>query len=191
MLEFAIALLVLSVMIPLILRGRARAPVGPPREIAPAEHDPIYLELRALALAGDRADLKLEAPPPGEPVWSLIMEFADGEGVTTLVALSDGRADLCFSGGGGVVGVAGHRALRAAAIVFLRAANHHFADLQPAPAIPFPDAGRVRFYALTDTGIHTAEGAALEMEEQRHELAPLFHAGHRVISQLRLASEGR
>jgi hypothetical protein len=189
MLEIAVALLVVSIVVPLILRGRTKTPVEPPAAVAAPELDPVYLEMRALALSGDRADLELDTALEGATVWGVVMETGDVEGITTLVAWADGRANLHFSGGGGVTGVVGHQSLRAAAIVFTRAASHHLPDLQPAPAVPFPDVGRVRFYALTDAGIHTAEAAAHDLDEQRHELAPLFHAGHRVITQLRLASE--
>jgi len=63
------------------------------------------------------------------------------------------------------------------------------AHLKPTASFPIPEPAHTVFYVLTDSGI--LEGGALENDlgYGRHPLSPLFHAGHEVISQLRLTSE--
>jgi hypothetical protein len=55
--------------------------------------------------------------------------------------------------------------------------------------ISLPELGRARFYVLTAMGIFTAEASERDLGEGRSELSPLFHAGHRVITELRLVTQ--
>ena len=45
------------------------------------------------------------------------------------------------------------------------------------------------FYVLTDSGILTDNALEDDLGYNRHPLSALFHAGHEVITQLRLMSE--
>jgi hypothetical protein len=117
------------------------------------------------------------------------METGYDSATVTLFALSDGTTSLYFSNGGGVIGGQGHEAVRSANGALLNQANHSLQDLTLGETFPIPETARTVFYVLTDSG--TLTGGALENDlgNGRHPLSSLFHAGHDVISQLRLISE--
>jgi len=126
------------------------------------------------------------APTAERPhVWGVLMETGYSEAVATLVVLGDGTTSLYFSNGGGVIGAGTHDAVRVASESFLSKAEEHVADLAAVSATPLPDVGRVRFYVRTFTGILGAEAGQEDLGEGRHELSPLFHAGHAVITAVR------
>jgi hypothetical protein len=126
------------------------------------------------------------APTAERPhVWGVLMETGYSEAVATLVVLADGTTSLYFSNGGGVIGAGTHDAVRVAGECFLSKAEEHVADLPTVSATPLPDVGRVRFYVRTFTGILGAEADQEDLGEGRHELSPLFHAGHAVITAVR------
>jgi hypothetical protein len=54
---------------------------------------------------------------------------------------------------------------------------------------PIPEPAHTVFYVLTDSGILTGGALENDLGHGRHALSPLFHAGHEVISQLRLISD--
>ena len=47
----------------------------------------------------------------------------------------------------------------------------------------------MRFYVRTFQATLTAEANEQDLGQNRHKLSPLFHAGHAVITQMRLVSE--
>ena len=61
--------------------------------------------------------------------------------------------------------------------------------MQPTADYPVPDVGHTVFYVLSDSGILTAAAPTDDLGHGRHPLAPLFHAGHGVLTQLRLVTE--
>lgn len=129
------------------------------------------------------------APTPGGPaVWTVFMETGFPEAVASLLVVADGTTSLYFSNGGGIIGAGEHESVRAAATAFLAAANEHLGELAPATEHPLPDRGRVRFYLRTFTGLLTAEASENDLGENRHPLSPLFHAGHVVITAIRVAT---
>lgn len=130
-----------------------------------------------LGLSGEDAEAK---------VWGVLMDMAMRGGVATLVSVRDGTASLYTTGGGGVLG--GYAA-RDEAKAFVAAAEKHTASMRPTNTFPYPEPGRVKFYVLTRDGVLTAEAEMQELEEQRHELSPLFYSANEVLTRLRLATE--
>ncbi len=112
------------------------------------------------------------------------METGYDVATATLFALIDGTTSLYFSNGGGMLGGQGHEAVSKANAAFINEANRSLQHLKRCEAFPLPEAGYTIFYVLTDSGVVTG-GAPYG----RHPLSTLFHAGHEVISQLRLISE--
>ncbi len=117
------------------------------------------------------------------------METGYPQAVVILVALADGTVSLYFSTGGGIIGAGPHERVRAAAETLLDAAQAHHAAFASAAATPPPDVGRVRFYVRTFGGTLTAEADEQDLGYGRHPLAPVFHAGHAVITAVRESSE--
>jgi hypothetical protein len=116
------------------------------------------------------------------------METGYPSGTATLVTFADGTTSLYFSNGGGVIGAGAHAAVRSASERLLATAEAQLADLEPATETPLPQVGRVRFYIRTFSGTLTAEAAEQALVSKHDRLSPLFHAGHGVITAIRLTS---
>ena len=61
--------------------------------------------------------------------------------------------------------------------------------LEHCVVFPIPAPEHTGFYVLTDSGVLTGGAQQNDLGYRRHPLSSLFHAGHEVISQLRLISE--
>jgi hypothetical protein len=148
-----------------------------------------YSALRHQALSTRRTEVGIPAPPPEVPVWGILMETGYPEATATLLALSDGTTSLYLSSGGGVIGGHAHQSVRQANAALLQTANRYYQHLKPSESFPVPAAGHTLFYILTDSGVLSGGGLEDDLGHGRHPLSPLFHAGHRVITQLRIISE--
>jgi hypothetical protein len=145
--------------------------------------------LRSLILAADPAALSL-APTTGLPrVWAVLMEMGYEKATVSLVAVADGTTSLYFSNGGGIIGGGEHDPVRAAARWFLETIEQTLDELAPTLELPVPGRGRVRFNVLTFNGRWTAEALEDDLGNGRHALSTAFHAGHAVITELRLIDE--
>jgi hypothetical protein len=151
----------------------------------------MYLKLRSQALALARDPIAVPAPGHEAPVWGVVMDMGFPNGTATLVALADGSTSLYYSNGGGVIGGQAHEPVRMANAVFIDEANRLHGRLTQSETHPLPAAGQTAFYALTDAGVLGGAAANEDLGKGTHELATLFLAGHGVITQLRLVSEGR
>jgi hypothetical protein len=140
---------------------------------------------QALSIRASQVGLQ----PNGSRVWGILMETGYPEAVATLVAFADGTTSLYFSSGGGTIGAGEHLAVRTAAESLLRAADEHLSAFSPATEYPLPAVGRVRFYVHTFDGILTADRNEDDLGYERDALAPVFHAGHAVISAIRELDE--
>ncbi len=121
--------------------------------------------------------------------WGTLMETGYDSVTVTLFALSDGTTSLYFSNGGGVIGGQAHEAVRRANEAFLNQATHSLQHLERCETYQIPEPAHTVFYVLTDSGILTGGALENDLGYGRHPLSPLFHAGHKVISQLRLISD--
>jgi len=148
-------------------------------------------KLRDMALSVTAADLKLEPIEARPRVWGVLMELGYAEAVATLAVFADGSASLYISTGGGVIGAGEHKPVREEAEKLLSVTETHVADFERADETPYPKPGRVRFYVRTFQTMLTAEADEQDLGKLRHKLGPVFHAGHAVITQMRLMSERR
>jgi hypothetical protein len=119
------------------------------------------------------------------------MEMGFPNGIATLVALADGTTSLYTSTGGGIIGGGFHQAVAAATHAFLNCVEEHITELRPDPDTALPASGLAIIRALTYTGRLSAEAPEDDLGHGRHQLSPVFHAGHQVITQLRMIDEAR
>jgi hypothetical protein len=145
--------------------------------------------MRSQALSIERASAGIPACPPDAPVWGLLMEMGFPNGSATLLAMADGTTSLYYSSGGGVIGGHGHEAVRRANAALLAETSRQVAHLRPTSTYPLPTVGTTSFYARTDSGVLAGSGADEDLGQGRHDLSPLFLAGHAVLTELRLISE--
>jgi hypothetical protein len=117
------------------------------------------------------------------------METGYPRGTATLMALADGTTSLYLSTGGGIIGGGFHQAVAAATQSFLAELEHQLLKLRPDPSDALPATGQVIIRALTYTGRMSAEASEDDLGHGRHQLSQLFHAAHRVITELRLIEE--
>jgi len=142
--------------------------------------------LRNKLLTSSAEDLGLSGKDAQAKVWAVLMEVALGEAVSTIVSIRDGTASLYTSTGGGILG--GYSA-KDQAKRFVLEAEKHVAGMKLTTSFPYPEAGRLKFYVLTNDGVYTGEAEEKELLSGHHALSPLFLAGNDVITGLRTASE--
>jgi len=150
----------------------------------------VFSGLRGKALSIQRDEVGIRMPGADAPVWGLLMETGYPGATATLLALADGTTSLYLSNGGGVIGGQAHASVREANAAFLATANQLRHLLKPAESYPIPAAGRTIFYARTDAGVLSGSGLEDELGHGRHPLSELFLAGHGVLTELRLNTEG-
>lgn len=160
----------------------------PESTIDPAE---TARSLREQAFSVTAAELGVASSPDRPTVWGLVMETGYPEAVATLVAFAEGTTSLYFSNGGGIIGGGSHENVRRAAMAWLDMTEDHVNKFSPTMDHPPPEPGRVRFYVRTFGRLLTAEASEDDLGYERHELSPVFHAGHAVISQIREIDSSR
>ena len=145
----------------------------------------VFSELRerALRLTADQLG---DAVPTKAAILALVMETGYREAVATLVAVADGTTSLYFSNGGGFVGAGTHPTVAEASRKWLEAGRAFLPALSDLTEPPLPDVGMTQFVAVTPDGLRGAVAPEDDLGPHRHELSPLFHAAHEVITQIRL-----
>jgi hypothetical protein len=153
--------------------------------------DPIEMsrKLRKQALSVGPGELGLAPTEARQHVWGVLMELGYPQAVATLVVLGEGTTSLYISTGGGIIGAGEHPPVRAAAEKLLAVTEAHLDGFHAVAETPLPQTGRVRFYVRTFGGTLGAEADEQDLGHGRHKLSPVFHAGHAVITEMRLASE--
>lgn len=155
----------------------------------PAEPGDVYAGLREQILGLDPNTVRL-GPTPGRPrVWGGLMETGYPHGTATVVALADGTTSLYTSSGFGIIGGGAHPSVVAATRAFLDTIEAHLEQLPPSSDTTLPGPGQVMIRALTHAGPRVTEAAEDDLGHGRHPLAPVFHAGHDVLTELRLLHE--
>ena len=148
---------------------------------APVSENP----LRAMMFNAAPEELGLDAASHPSPIWGLVMEQSHTHGVSTLVAFADGTTSLYFSSGGGIIGAGEHPRVREASTEWLAIAVEHLALFELTTDTTAPSPGRVVLYARTFPGLRRLEASEAELAGRRHPAAPLFRAGHAVITAIR------
>jgi hypothetical protein len=163
--------------------GLGSATAQPPSP-APAE---MASSLRAMVLGLAPGGIGLTPQSSPGKVWGVVMETGMERGSYTLVVLADGTTSLYFSNGGGIIGAGERQPVREASREFLMLANCFTDAAAPVESTALPSNGSTQFFLLTFDGLLSYTAPEAELGEQRDPLSPLFHAGHAVITELRLA----
>lgn len=160
---------------------------GSPESASDYEQNEEYRRLRSAIFALRPEQL---TPKPQGP-HAVLMEMGYPGAAVTLVAVADGTANLHLSSGGGVIGFGQRAGVASRAKFFLDAAADAADRMRPATDHPLPAQGRVRFYLLSADGVRTAEAAADDLANHRHELSRLFYTAHEVITAIREEEQKR
>ncbi|SFJ23980.1 hypothetical protein [Planctomicrobium piriforme] len=127
----------------------------------------------------------------GKPVWAVLMESGHSQAAVTLVAVGDSGSSLYFSSGGGIIGAAGLENVPVASSDFVKLAGTCLHDMKKTEEFPIVKPDYTTFYVLTDKGVFTYTAKTDDLGENRDKLSKLFHQGHHLISQIRIATERR
>ena len=163
------------------LRRRRESEQPPPAEV--------YIGLRQQLLRLTPEQLGDDAFAAA-PLLALLMETGYEEAVATLVAVVDGTTSLYFSNGGGFIGAGAHATVAEASGRWLERGREFLPQLSAVSDPALPDVGVTHFVAVTPEGLRGTIAPEEELGEGRHALSPLFHAGHDVITQIRLTQGG-
>lgn len=177
------ALLLLAL---LVLRLRQRAiPAAPSADLS------VYRDLRTQLFATDPSAVGIPDPVPGtrNGVFGIAMEIGFPNGTATVAGLGDGTASLYLETGGGVIGTGRHERVHLTAVAFVEAADGivEQGDLTVEP--PLPASLQVCFHWLSRDGLLTKAAPEEELKSGAHPLAPLYTAGHALLTEMRLVSE--
>jgi hypothetical protein len=116
----------------------------------------------------------------------VVMDWGVTKGLATVVALSDGSASVYLSSGGGYIGGRPHESIRMASQKMVQVAAQFLDQMRATATYPLPQRGEVIFYALTDTGVFTAQATQEELSTHRHSFSKLGDAAQEVVTQYRL-----
>ena len=138
------------------------------------------------AIFEDLRDQVLLAPLPQPDTWAALMEMGMGDGVASVVVVSDGTTSLYTSSGGGVIGAGDHASVADANQAFLATIDRHRAAIPPTESFPLPLDGEIRFSVRWRDGTRGSAAAGNdELASGTHALSEAFAAGHDVISAIR------
>jgi hypothetical protein len=151
----------------------------------------VMRDLRLTALRVTPEELGIDPEQFPGNIWGVLMETGFDDGAFTLVALADGTASLYFSTGGGIIGAGQHETVREALRDFILQANEFESSADPVHEFPMPEEGWVNFYFRTFDDVRKYSAEEVELGEGRDPLSPLFHTGHRVLTEIRLIHEAR
>jgi hypothetical protein len=149
----------------------------------------VFQGLRRRVLDLDPAEAGIDRFTTGRRVWGALMETGYPNGTATMVALADGTTSLYTSTGGGVIGGHAHAQVVAAAKSFLTAVEDHLSLLTHDTDSDVPVVGCVIIRALTYQGRYRAEAPEDDLGHGRHPLSAVFHAGHGVLTELRMIDQ--
>ena len=117
------------------------------------------------------------------------MELGWEEATATVVALSDGTTSLYATSGFGIIGGGAHAAVREASAQLLVSMSSMVDSLSFARDVEPPETSDVQFIALTYDGHRVGQADERSLQQAQSPLAPLYVAGQRVITQLRLIDD--
>lgn len=166
----------------------AQPPPVPPEAARVAAAVDRYLALREVAFSTKPEDVEIKRAG-AEQVYGVIVEFQADGGLVTAVGFASGDASVYSSTGGGKIGGRREPLVAAAARSLVAQAQVQLPDLPPVDAYPTPQPGRVRVYALTTTGLRSAEEDRLNIQDARNHLAPLYAGAQKIVSEFRAAGQ--
>jgi hypothetical protein len=165
--------------------GRSRAADARPAfEIAS-----IYRDMRSLALSINADEMPALK---GKPVFAVLMETGLPDAAYTLVAVGDGAASLYFSNGGGIIGAGELASVRPEALRLVEMAEGCLKHMKKVEVFPVPAPGGTTFYVVTDGAVLAYTAKEEDLGEGRDQkLSKLFHQGHALITEMRIADQKR
>ena len=151
-------------------------------------NDNPYNDLRNAAFNMTIVQLGLENLKDNE-VYGVIMDWAIGEGIMTLITYKTGDASMYLSTGGGVIGGGQHENVNVKSKIFVEQAEKYFTQSTKTDSIQLPDKNYVKFYFLTKSGKYFAQEHMTNFENKSSFWMDYFNEANMVITELRLTAD--
>ena len=146
---------------------------------------------RQKVLTSPPADFDLKPTVEFHKVYGAVFESPVNGHTMTVVALSDGTANLLSTGSFGVFGASDHEIVRTAAKAFVRAAQDFYDEAETTNEFPYPNPDRMRFYLLTYSGVRFIDTDFESLASDTNQYSTLIIKGHELIAEIRGICEAR
>jgi len=146
----------------------------------------LYLEKRNQLFRLDPEKIGIKKSKEFPNVWGVMTEFTADGGYVTIVSLANGKTDMYFSSGNGILGAGDNSMVSIASAELVKTAERYLSQMQSTIDHPFPSPGSTRFYLLTYHGLLTGEVSEnIMLDERTHPLYGLYAFTQNVITQIR------
>lgn len=146
----------------------------------------LYMEKRDELFRLDPEKIGIKRSKENPNVWGVLTEFIVDGGYATILSLANGKTDMYFSSGSGILGAGENSTVSVASAELVKTADRYLSQMQSTHDHPFPSPGHTRFYLLTYHGLLTGEVSEnIMMDERTHPMYGLYAFTQNVITQIR------
>jgi hypothetical protein len=146
----------------------------------------LYIEKRNQLFSLDPEMVGIKRSNEHPNVWGVMTEFGMDDGYVTIVSLANGKTDMYFSSGSGILGAGDNSMVSVASAELVRTAERYISQMRSTEEHPFPSPGSTRFYLMTYHGLLTGEVAEnIMLDERTHPMYGLYAFTRNVITQIR------
>jgi len=146
----------------------------------------LYMEKRNQLFRLDPEKVGIKRSNEHPNVWGVMTEFRVDGGYVTIVSLANGKTDMYFSSGNGIMGAGENSMVSLASAELVKTAERYLSQMQSTVDHPFPSPGYTRFYLLTYHGLLTGEVSEnIMLDERTHPMYGLYAFTQNVITQIR------
>lgn len=146
----------------------------------------LYIEKRDQLFRLDPEKVGIKKLNEHANVWGVMTEFTVDGGYVTIVSLANGKTDMYFSSGSGILGAGDYSMVSIASAELVKTAERYLSQMQSTIDHPFPSPGHTRFYLLTYHGLFTGEVSEnIMLDERTHPMYGLYAFTQNVITQIR------
>lgn len=152
----------------------------------------LYMEKRDQLFRMDPEKIGIRRSKEYPNVWGVLTEFILDGGYAMIVSLANGKTDMYFSSGTGIMGAGDNSMVSLASAELVKTADRYISQMHSTADHPFPSPGHTRFYLLTYHGLLTGEVSEnIMMDERTHPMYGLYAFTQNVITQIRHLSGRR
>ena len=145
----------------------------------------VMAELRIKMLSEPEAGFQAGAASSMPRVHRVLMDWPIGSYTATILASAVGDASIYTTSTFGVLGGIGHESVRAAAGLFVKAAEAHLDTAKLTKDFSYPPQGRVRFYMVSVDGTRMVEADEESLHAGTDSYSDLWFLGQQVMAELR------
>lgn len=147
--------------------------------------------LRNMAFSITPQKLELSLLTDKTIVYGVIVDWGMKGATATTVAYKTGDASLYLSSGGGAIGGGQHSNVSKAAKQLVSIGQSFLDKATKTQTTTLPKTDQVKFYLLTNKGIYVGQDVMKNFENNTSEWQKLFEETNKVLTELRLTTDGK